>query len=96
MMCGNKTDECPNCNKFIRRAVFAYHYENDCANLDTPASDDKVQQKPKSSSKFYGFVLLPSNCIVDGVLVTVKCEHCKQNYEKKDRKAHLVNMRKIV
>lgn len=34
MMCGNKTDECPNCHKYIRRAVFAYHYENKCANLD--------------------------------------------------------------
>jgi hypothetical protein len=36
MMCGNKTDQCPNCHKFIRRAIFAYHYENNCANLDEP------------------------------------------------------------
>ncbi|CAF1523258.1 unnamed protein product [Rotaria magnacalcarata] len=34
LACGNKTDRCPNCKKFIRRAVFAYHYENGCANLD--------------------------------------------------------------
>ncbi len=34
MSCGNKTDECPKCRKYIRRAVFAYHYENNCANLD--------------------------------------------------------------
>ncbi|CAM4900037.1 unnamed protein product [Rotaria socialis] len=34
LACGNKTDLCPKCLKFIRRAVFAYHYENNCANLD--------------------------------------------------------------
>jgi hypothetical protein len=39
MMCGNKTDECPNCGKFIRRAIFAYHYENNCANLDAIEND---------------------------------------------------------
>ncbi len=38
MLCGNKTDECPNCHKFIRRAVFAYHYENNCANLNETES----------------------------------------------------------
>jgi hypothetical protein len=40
MLCGNKTDQCPKCRRFIRRAVFAYHYENECADLeetDTPA-----------------------------------------------------------
>jgi hypothetical protein len=36
MMCGNKTDQCPNCHKFIRRAIFAYHYENNCGNMDEP------------------------------------------------------------
>lgn len=36
MLCGNKTEQCPNCEKFIRRAIFAYHYENQCANLDEP------------------------------------------------------------
>jgi hypothetical protein len=36
MQCGNKTDQCPNCQKFIRRAIFADHYENGCANLDEP------------------------------------------------------------
>ncbi len=33
MICGNKTDQCPNCRKYIRRAIFAYHYENNCANF---------------------------------------------------------------
>ncbi len=34
MICGNKTDQCPNCKKYIRRAILAYHCENNCANLD--------------------------------------------------------------
>jgi hypothetical protein len=51
MMCGNKTDECPNCRKFIRRAIIAYHQENGCANPDAPTTDDKAYQKLKSSSR---------------------------------------------
>jgi len=49
MLCGNKTEQCPNCEKFIRRAIFAYHYENQCANLDEPdltpttTTNDSVQ-----------------------------------------------------
>lgn len=34
MLCGNKTDECPKCQKYVRRAIFTYHYENECADLD--------------------------------------------------------------
>jgi len=34
MQCGNKTEQCPNCGKYIRRAIFTYHYENNCSNLD--------------------------------------------------------------
>ena len=31
MRCGNQTDQCPNCRRYIRRAIFAYHFENNCA-----------------------------------------------------------------
>jgi hypothetical protein len=34
ILCGNKTDACPKCKKYIRRAVFAYHYQNNCTNID--------------------------------------------------------------
>ena len=54
MLCGNKTDQCPNCQKFIRRAEFANHYENNCANLedldDTPAPRRIKGHDKKSSS----------------------------------------------
>jgi len=54
MTCGNKTDPCPNCRQFIRRAVFAYHYENNCANVeeaDTPTPRSKNSSSHRSSSK---------------------------------------------
>ena len=44
LMCGNKTDQCPNCEKYIRRAIFAYHYENNCAELDEASTDDNPKQ----------------------------------------------------
>ncbi|CAF2410008.1 unnamed protein product [Rotaria sp. Silwood2] len=54
MLCGNKTDQCPNCSKFIRRAIFAYHYENNCANLeetDTPIIQSRNSSAHHRSSK---------------------------------------------
>ncbi len=52
MMCGNKTDQCPNCRKYVRRAIFAYHYENNCANPDAPTTDDQTYQTEPYSGKF--------------------------------------------
>ena len=34
LLCGTKTDQCPNCRRFVQRAVFAYHYENNCADIN--------------------------------------------------------------
>lgn len=45
MSCGNKTDPCPTCGKRIRRAVFTYHYENNCANTDE--LDDTTPRLPR-------------------------------------------------
>ncbi|CAF0992989.1 unnamed protein product [Rotaria magnacalcarata] len=47
MLCGNKTDLCPKCRKFIRRAIFAYHYENECASLE---ETDAATPRPKNPS----------------------------------------------
>jgi hypothetical protein len=53
MTCGNKTDQCPNCRKYIRRAIFAYHYENNCANLDEFDADVRaVTNPPDAPSTF--------------------------------------------
>lgn len=53
MLCGNQTDPCPVCLKRIRRAIFAYHYENNCAQLDeniSPAITVPIQGRPQSAS----------------------------------------------
>ncbi len=89
-MCGNKTDQCPTCQQFIRRAIFAYHYENDCANPDASTTDDETPQKPKDSGKLCNSVLFLSDYIAERPRVSIKCEFCKQNYDKIDRKAHKV------
>ncbi len=90
MMCGNKTDQCPNCRKYIRRAIFAYHYENNCANPDAPTTDDNTRPMPPTSGKFCKSVLLISSCLVVKIPVSVKCKHCQQNYDRADSKAHKV------
>ena len=30
LLCGNKTEQCPRCQRFVRRAIFAYHCDNRC------------------------------------------------------------------
>lgn len=32
--CGNKTEVCPNCNGFVRRAIFIYHRDHHCNDPD--------------------------------------------------------------
>ncbi|UJR14972.1 hypothetical protein I4U23_001951 [Adineta vaga] len=73
MTCGNKTDECPKCHKYIRRAIFVYHYENDCANLDESAVKNDVYGEPV---KF------------DTPRLTIKCEYCNENYDRNDKNRH--------
>jgi hypothetical protein len=53
MLCGNKTDECPNCGKFIRRAIFAYHYENNCANLDESEGENRPTSRQTDAKSKY-------------------------------------------
>jgi hypothetical protein len=53
MTCGNKTDQCPNCRKYIRRAIFAYHYENNCANLEDFDADVGTAGKQSDASSTF-------------------------------------------
>jgi len=32
--CASKTNKCPNCSKYIRRAIYNYHLENNCKDSD--------------------------------------------------------------
>ncbi|CAF3935530.1 unnamed protein product [Rotaria sp. Silwood1] len=70
-MCGNKTDKCPNCKQYVRRAIFAYHYENNCDNPDAPTTNNETNQNtqhPTQSNQVHesdGSALIP-------------CEYCNQ------------------
>jgi len=67
LLCGNKTDQCPNCRQLIRRSHFAYHYENNCAAVDeveTPPLRPKnrsTQRLPTNSNKPVSREDVPSN-----------------------------------
>jgi hypothetical protein len=45
MSCGNKTDQCPKCRQYVRRAIFVYHYENNCANPDALQKNEETNPK---------------------------------------------------
>ncbi|CAF4550013.1 unnamed protein product [Rotaria sp. Silwood2] len=71
MMCGNKTDQCPNCRQFVRRAIFAYHYENNCANPDAPTADSETNQNTQNSTRSNQFNKSDDNELIP-------CEYCSQ------------------
>ncbi|CAF1239750.1 unnamed protein product, partial [Rotaria sordida] len=74
MMCGNKTDQCPNCRQFIRRAIFAYHYENNCANPDAPTRDNESNQKAQDTTRSQQFNDSNDNAFIP-------CEYCNQGIQ---------------
>ncbi|CAF3348109.1 unnamed protein product [Rotaria socialis] len=82
LLCGNKTDQCPKCRKFIRRATFAYHYENNCAIVHE--LDDSV------STMSTGFDLLPSISNVDDSL-TFSSRSNKDDVKHKQHRATLIS-----
>lgn len=47
--CGNKTDQCPLCQRYIRRAVFHYHVSNDCVDIDEEYTIGRSLNKGKFS-----------------------------------------------
>jgi hypothetical protein len=34
LQCGNKTVKCSRCSKYILRAIYAYHFDNNCSNIN--------------------------------------------------------------
>ncbi|CAF3799437.1 unnamed protein product [Rotaria sordida] len=74
MMCGNKTDQCPNCRQFVRRAIFAYHYENNCANPDVPTRDNEPNQKAQDTTRSQQFNDSNDNAFIP-------CEYCNQGIQ---------------
>ena len=86
--CGNKTEQCPNCEKYIRRAIFAYHYENNCAQLE----DDDSTAKPATTPKANQNVRYPDLTTIDSNYYNrVKCRFCSCECKLNDINTHEVN-----
>lgn len=79
IQCGNKTELCPRCRKYIRRVEFVNHYENNCANLEDRPSIEK--SKPTSQS---------SGSLID----TIPCEFCEQSCPFNEYDQHSVRILK--
>ncbi|CAF0892990.1 unnamed protein product [Rotaria sordida] len=46
--CGTKTNKCPTCQKYVRRAIYIFHVDNNCIDLDeddTSSSNSSNQHK---------------------------------------------------
>jgi hypothetical protein len=51
ILCGNKTDQCPNCHQLIRRSHYIYHYENNCAPIDRVETPPPPPLPPSRSAQ---------------------------------------------
>ncbi len=47
-ICGNKTEYCPDCGQYIRRAILSYHLENNCLILNE--TDNSLEEDNDSLS----------------------------------------------
>lgn len=82
ILCGTKTDQCPKCQRFIQRAVFAYHYENDCAQINPTDIDN-------STNDIFSHGILPKK-FNENSSELLKCEFCQEYISRKDYPMHRV------
>ncbi|CAF0994158.1 unnamed protein product [Rotaria sp. Silwood1] len=47
--CGNKTNKCPICRKYVRRAIYTFHVDNNCVDLDEDDTNSSSSNKDKST-----------------------------------------------
>ena len=78
--CANKTEQCPNCERYIPRSDFAFHYENGCAMLDDRKVPSKKPQQP----------LPPPAKKNQEQSNTIKCEFCNNSCLQQSYAAHKV------
>ena len=91
LMCGNKTDECPRCRKFVRRAVFAYHYENHCADPDELENETSATSNRRSVSAHIPVI---SNALQQSKVI-IRCQFCHQQCEQVEQEIHEVNINDV-
>ncbi len=65
-LCGNKTNKCPKCSKYIRRAIYNYHLDNNCIDL---SEDDTFDEN---------YFIPDINDIETDDDVLIPCEFCKE------------------
>ncbi len=95
-MCGNKTEYCPDCGQYIRRAILSYHLENNCLVLNE--TDDSLDGDNDSLSSCSQHSLqtnlsnvtnqedksLPSGSLKQQRKpAIVKCEYCCNEFSQK-------------
>jgi hypothetical protein len=86
--CGTKTDQCPRCYQFIQRAFFAYHYENNCANInEIEASRDMNKSYPLEPVAASNQQTYPFN-----KAVKIPCQFCEEVYTGAELYPHQVNI----
>lgn len=78
--CASKTNQCPNCSKYIRRSIYNYHLENQCKDLDEDIASDEDEDEFKSNT-----IDTQSN---DDTLIP--CEICDRQIEISSYEYHLV------
>ncbi|CAF0965709.1 unnamed protein product [Adineta ricciae] len=84
LICGNKTDECPRCRKFVRRAVFAYHYENACVDPDELENETSAASNQRSISEHIPAI----SSALQQSKVIIRCQFCRQQCEKVEQEMH--------
>ncbi len=60
--CASKTNRCPNCSKYICRANYTFHVDNNCIDLDEDNEEESIpcevcDEQIKFSSYTYHLVL---------------------------------------
>ncbi len=94
ILCGNKTDPCPVCHRFIRRAIFAYHFENKCAKLDESNDYDKPKSNSSDARQTSKMIIYLSSILKNSFFQEtsqiIRCEFCRKDCYQEDYDQHKV------
>lgn len=78
--CGSKTEKCAKCNKYIRRAIFVYHQDNNCTN---PFVNVNVGETTTTTTKFDNLQKKTVNVqdTLDATCYPLEKDYVKENLE---------------
>lgn len=87
--CASKTNQCPNCSKYIRRAIYNYHYENNCQDLNEDIASDEDQSTLNENN-------VQSKNDDDDDEALIPCEFCHEEIKFSSYEYHSVFENKIL